>query len=351
VATVQQFPGPWILFAVSEASVPSSSGQGSGRETPGQELLLGLILPTWTTGDLRWRQLVEIAKEGEAAGFDSLWVTDHLLLPSTNAELRARAGSGVHPEAVAEPEGYLECFTVLTALATAVPRLRIGSLVACAGYRNPFLLAKIAETLDDVSDGRLVLGVGAGDSAGEHETMGLPMDAPVGRFEETLRILKMLFSGEGTDYDGSFYSVRAAPLIPRGPRQKGPPILIGTLNPRPRMRRIVAQYADIWNGWLGYTDASAEAARVQVEQIAGACREHGRDLGTLPLTTAVRVNIPGSGYLPAPGERPLSGSPEEMAEVLRGHAALGVQEVQVALTLGGPQGVRAFTPVIRELRR
>jgi alkanesulfonate monooxygenase SsuD/methylene tetrahydromethanopterin reductase-like flavin-dependent oxidoreductase (luciferase family) len=346
---VQRRPSLWILFAVSEG-VPSPAGGGSGRES-GRDLELGLVLPTWTTGALRWQPLLEIAREAEAAGFDALWVTDHLLLPSTNAELRARAGSSVHPDAVAEPEGYLECFTVLTAVAAAIPRLKLGSLVACTGYRNPFLLAKIAETLDEVCDGRLILGVGAGDSAGEHETIGLPTDSPVGRFEETLRILKMLFSGDSTDYHGAFHTMSGATLIPRGPRPKGPPILIGTLNPRPRMRRIVAQYADIWNGWLGYTDASAEAARVQLEQIARGCREHGRDLSTLSLTTAVRVNIPGSGYVPAPNERPLSGSPQEMADVLRGHAALGIEQVQVALTMGGPEGVRAFAPVIRELRR
>jgi len=313
-------------------------------------LQLGLILPTWTTGNLRWSDIVEIATAADAAGFDALWATDHLLLPSTNEELRLRAGAEIHPGAVAEPEGYLECFTVLAALATAFPRLELGTLVACTGYRNPFLLAKIAEALDEVSGGRLVLGLGAGDSAGEHQTMGLPTDSPVGRFEEALHIVRTLFHTGRIEYEGRFYSAHDAALVPRGPRPAGPPILIGTLNPKRRMRRIVAQYADIWNGWLGYTDASVDAARVQVEQITNACHEHGRDPASLVMTTAVRVNIPGSGYVPAPNERPLSGSPPEMAEVLHGHAALGITQVQVALTMGGAEGVRAFAPVIRELR-
>jgi alkanesulfonate monooxygenase SsuD/methylene tetrahydromethanopterin reductase-like flavin-dependent oxidoreductase (luciferase family) len=319
--------------------------------TSGRDLQLGLVVPTWTTGTLRWAEVLETAREAEAAGFDALWVTDHLLLPSTNAELRARAGAGVHPDAVEEPEGYLECFTVLTALATTVPRLTLGALVACTAYRNPLLLAKIAETLDEVSAGRLVLGLGAGDSAGEHRTMGLPTDSPVGRFEEAVRIVRSLLRDGRATHDGRFCAVHDAALVPRGPRPGGLPILIGTLNPRPRMRRIVAQYADVWNGWLAYTDASAEAARAQVEQVLAACREHGRDPRTLTLTTAVRVRLPGSGYLPAPGERPLSGTPAEMADVLRGHAALGVSQVQVALTMGGREGVRAFAPVIQELRR
>ena len=164
--------------------------------------------------------------------------------------------------------------------------------------------------MDAISGGRLVLGLGAGDSAGEHETMGLPTDSPVGRFEEALRVVRTLLREGHIDHSGTFYTVRDAVLIPRGPRPLGPPILIGTLNPRPRMRRIVAQYADVWNGWLGYTDASAAAGKHQSDQIVEACGEHGRDPSTLPRTVAVRVNLPGSGYLPAPGERPLPDRPK-----------------------------------------
>ncbi|MDQ6746605.1 MAG: LLM class flavin-dependent oxidoreductase [Candidatus Dormibacteraeota bacterium] len=316
----------------------------------GRDLKLGLVLPTWTTAGLRWSAVVAIAREAVAVGFDALWATDHLLLPSTNAELRERAGGAVRADAVAEPEGYMEVFTVLTAIAVEIPTVEIGTLVACTGYRNPVLLAKIAETLDEVSGGRFVLGLGAGDSGGEYETLGLAHDHPVGRFEEALQIVRGLLRDGEIDFQGTFHSAREVRLIPRGPRLSGPPILIGTLNPRQRMRRIVARYADIWNGWLGYTRASAEAAAEQWALVEQACREHGREPSTLQRTTAVRVAIPGSGYIPAPGEWPLQGSPEEMAEVLRGHARLGVSQVQVALTMGGVEGVRAFAPVIEALR-
>jgi alkanesulfonate monooxygenase SsuD/methylene tetrahydromethanopterin reductase-like flavin-dependent oxidoreductase (luciferase family) len=316
----------------------------------GRNLKLGLILPTWTTTTLRWSEVLDIAREAVAVGFDSLWATDHLLLPSTNAELRERAGGAVRAEAVAEPEGYMEVFTVLTAIAAEIPDVRIGTLVACTGYRNPVLLAKIAETLDEVSGGRFVLGLGAGDSAGEYETLGLPPDHPVGRFEEALQVVRGLLRDGEIDFQGTYHRAPGVKLIPRGPRPAGPPLLIGTLNPRPRMRRLVARYADVWNGWLGYTNASAEAAAEQWALIEQACLEHGRDPSTLVRTTAVRVAIPGSGYVPAPGEWPLQGSPQEMAEVLRGHAKLGVSEVQLALTMGGVEGVRAFAPVIEALR-
>jgi alkanesulfonate monooxygenase SsuD/methylene tetrahydromethanopterin reductase-like flavin-dependent oxidoreductase (luciferase family) len=320
------------------------------EEVSGRDLKLGLILPTWTTTSLSWSEVLEIAREAAAVGFDALWATDHLLLPSTNAELRERAGGAVRAGAVAEPEGYMEVFTLLTAIAVEIPKVEIGTLVACTGYRNPVLLAKIAETLDEVSGGRFVLGLGAGDSAGEYGTLGLPHDHPVGRFEEALQIVRSLLRDGEIDFEGTFHSAREVRLIPRGPRLTGPPILIGTLNPRPRMRRIVAQYADVWNGWLGYTRASAEAAAEQWALVEQACRDHGRDPSTLDRTTAVRVATTGSGYIAAPGEWPLQGSPEEMAGVLSGHARLGVSQVQVALTMGGVEGVRAFAPVIEALR-
>jgi alkanesulfonate monooxygenase SsuD/methylene tetrahydromethanopterin reductase-like flavin-dependent oxidoreductase (luciferase family) len=317
---------------------------------PADKLRLGLVLPTWTTTDLRWSQVIDIAGTAAEVGFDALYVSDHLLLPSNNAELKRRAGVDFPDDPDVEQEGYMECFTVLAALAVAVPRLQLGSLVASTAYRNPGLLAKMAVTIDDISGGRLVLGLGSGDSEGEHLTFGFPHEQRVGRFEETLQILRSLFRSESTEFEGAHHTMRAARLLPAGPRPGGPPILIGTLNPRPRMRRLIAQYADIWNGWLGYTDAGVESAATQLQIIEDACREHGRDPNTLVATTAVRGAMPGSGYVPRSDERPLAGTPREMAETLRGHARLGIAEVQVALTMGGPEGVRAFAPVIEELR-
>jgi alkanesulfonate monooxygenase SsuD/methylene tetrahydromethanopterin reductase-like flavin-dependent oxidoreductase (luciferase family) len=326
-------------------------GPGSRPSVPPDQLRIGLILPTWTTTDLRWLEVLQIAHEAADVGFDALYVTDHFLLPSNNAEMKRRAGVEFADDPAVALEGYLECFTVLAALAAEVPKLALGSLVACTGYRNPGLLAKIAVTLDDISGGRLVLGLGAGDSQGEHLTFGFPYEQPVGRFEETLQVLRALRSQDSLDYEGTHLHLRGMRLLPPAPRPEGPPILIGTLNPGPRMRRLVAKYADIWNGWLGYTDASAESAATQLQIIEDACREHGRDPLTLLATTAVRGAIPGSGYVPRPDERPLAGPPSQMAETLRGHARLGVAEVQVALTMGGVEGVRAFAPVIEELRQ
>src|SRR6266849_8197143 len=166
---------------------------------PPEKLRLGLILPTWTTTDLRWPELLEVARSAAEAGFDALYVADHLLLPSNNAELKRRAGVDFPDDPEVELEGYMECFSVLAALAVAIPNIAIGSLVASTGYRNPGLMAKMAVTIDDISGGRLVLGLGAGDSEGEHLTFGFPHEQRVGRFEEALRITRDLFSKDTLD--------------------------------------------------------------------------------------------------------------------------------------------------------
>ena len=325
------------------------AGRASPPVSP-DRLRLGLVLPTWTTNDVRWSEVLDIAGVAAEVGFDALYVSDHLLLPSNNAELKRRAGVDFPDDPEVELEGYMECFTTIAALAVAIPRLELGSFVASTGYRNAGLLAKMAVTIDDISGGRLVLGLGSGDSEGEHRTFGFPTEQRVGRFEEALQITKKLFANELVDFDSRHHQLQGVKLLPGARRKGGPRIMIGTLNPKARMQRLVAQYADIWNGWLGYTDASPESAETQLRIIDGACVEHGRDPNSLMATTAVRGAMPGSGYTPRPDENPLQGPPRQMAETLRGHAKLGIAEVQVALTMGGPEGVRAFAPVIEELR-
>src|SRR5438034_4897681 len=123
---------------------------------PADKLRIGLVLPTWTTTDMRWSEGFEIAGTAAEVGFDALYVSDHLLLPSNNAELKRRAGVDFPDDPDIELEGYMECFTVLAALAVAIPRLALGSFVASTGYRNPGLMAQMAVTIDDISDGRLV---------------------------------------------------------------------------------------------------------------------------------------------------------------------------------------------------
>src|SRR5205823_14622110 len=136
----------WPMFAATRPSVPAD------------KLRIGLILPTWTTTDVRWSEVFEIAGTAAEVGFDALYVSDHLLLPSNNAELKRRAGVDFPDDPDIELEGYMECFTVLAALAVAIPRLALGSFVASTGYRDPGLLARMAVSIADISDGRPGLG-------------------------------------------------------------------------------------------------------------------------------------------------------------------------------------------------
>jgi alkanesulfonate monooxygenase SsuD/methylene tetrahydromethanopterin reductase-like flavin-dependent oxidoreductase (luciferase family) len=314
---------------------------------------VGLDLPTWTTdaeGDnARWIDVLRVADAAVSVGFDSLWVPDHMLLDSAEAELRRRAGAELVEDAGDAPEGFLECFSIIAALASEFPTVELGSLVACSGFRNPALTAKVAATIDEISGGRFILGIGAGDSEAELTTFGFLSDHPVSRFEEALIIIRGLLHHREFDFQGSFYQVRNARLRPRSPRPSGPPILIGTLNPRPRMQRLVAQYADIWNAWLAYGDSWPGSLGLQQQIIDHACHEHGRDPKTLERTAGVSVLLPGSDLRPAQGEKPLSGPPEEIAQALLGHFRAGLTHVQVILSPTTPDAVRAFGSVLDAL--
>src|SRR5713101_5002624 len=150
-----------------------------------------------------------VAQQAEADGFDSIWLPDHFFYRNPNELTR----------------GIWECWTVLSALAEATRRVEIGTLVACNSFRHPAILAKMATTLDEVSRGRLILGVGAGWNEPEYHAFGLPFHHRVDRFEETLQILKPLLREGHVDFAGQYYQARSYEIVPRGPRAEGPPLL------------------------------------------------------------------------------------------------------------------------------
>jgi probable F420-dependent oxidoreductase len=243
----------------------------------------------------------------EAANLDSIWVYDHLLYRWPG-----------HPA-----DGIWECWTMLSALAEATQRVQIGTLVACTQFRNPALTAKMASTLDEVSGGRLILGLGAGWHQPEFEAFGFPFDHRVSRFEEALGIIAPLLREGRVDFSGTYFSVRDCELIPRGPRAGGLPLLVA--GKRPRMLRLVARYADSWNtAW----HSGPAAARNAIAEMHAACIAEGRSPATLSLTVSVPVAFPELGGVSSRGEY-LSGPPSAIAETLRGFEELGVQHVMV----------------------
>lgn len=251
------------------------------------------------------------AQQAEADGFDSIWVPDHLFYRRPD-----------------EPTlGIWECLTMLSALAEATQRVEIGTLVLCTSFRNPAILAKTATALDEISDGRLVLGIGAGWNEPEYNAFGLPFDHRVDRFEEAVQIIKPLLREGRVDFDGKYYQARDCEDLPRGPRVSGPPLLVG--GEGPRMLKLTARYGDMWNtGYMGEPETMAEP----LARIHAACDKEGRDPATLGITALIGLWFP--ELLPEKPtflENPLIGAPEHIADAMRGYADLGVQHIMFQL--------------------
>lgn len=212
-----------------------------------------------TDQNLPWETTLELWTRFEELGFDSAWVCDHYQQPS-------------------RPEGpYFEGWTLLAALAACTERIRIGVLVTSNTFRHPALLAKEAVTVDHVSGGRLELGLGAGWYEPEHRAFGLPFPEPaevVGRFREAVQIVDLLLRQDVTTFDGRYYTLRDAPSRPSPIQHPRPPLTLGAH--RPKMLRIVAEYADRWNSH-GTLDEIRNRNAILDEQ----CAAVGRDPATI----------------------------------------------------------------------
>jgi probable F420-dependent oxidoreductase len=278
---------------------------------------VGLVLPL---AEYPWRQpsygeIRALALQAEDSGFDSVWVFDHLLFR----------------DAQGPSEGIWESWTVLSALAEATDRVELGTLVLCTAFRNPAVLAKMAVTLDEVSRGRLVLGLGCGWHAPEFEAFGIPFDHRVDRFEEALQIILALLRTGRADFSGRHHRLQNGELRPHGPRPGGPPVLVGARGPR--MTALAARYADLWNAcWFG-SPASAEESLARVRET---CRREGRDPATLGITLGVNVRVEDGTRIDADGTAPpptdiLSGSPQDVAHGLLTYESLGVDHLVLNL--------------------
>jgi alkanesulfonate monooxygenase SsuD/methylene tetrahydromethanopterin reductase-like flavin-dependent oxidoreductase (luciferase family) len=264
---------------------------------------VGITLPPFRP----WRELRPLVETIEAVGLDSIWMVDHLTL---------RFPTQTIPTA--------ECWSIVSALAAATRRVELGTLVSCTGYRNPAVLAKIAVTVDEISNGRLIVGLGAGWHEPEYLAFGLPFDHRAGRFDEAFAIIRGLLREGRVDVAGQYYQAPDCVLSPRSDRPSGPPIMVAASGKR--MLRLTAQYADWWNGcWYG-SPADVAGPRAAVD---AACQVVGRDPATLRRTAGVRLDLPDHTGGFAPGRKPpITESPAAIAELLRGFAAEGIAHVQ-----------------------
>jgi alkanesulfonate monooxygenase SsuD/methylene tetrahydromethanopterin reductase-like flavin-dependent oxidoreductase (luciferase family) len=272
-----------------------------------------------------------VAQQAEADGFDSIWLPDHLFYRNPGEPTR----------------GIWECWTVLSALAEATRRVEIGTLVACNSFRHPTILAKMATTLDEVSHGRLILGVGAGWNEPEYHAFGLPFDHRVDRFEEALQILKPLMREGYIDFAGHYYEAKNCEIVPRGPRPQGPPLMV--VADKPRMLKLTAQYADLWNtGYMGKPETLADRR----SRIEAACREIRRDPRTLGVTALIGLWYPDlQTNKPKFFDNPLTGTVEEIALAMRGYKELGVEHLMFQCEPYTLEARRRVTEAVHLYRR
>jgi alkanesulfonate monooxygenase SsuD/methylene tetrahydromethanopterin reductase-like flavin-dependent oxidoreductase (luciferase family) len=291
-------------------------------------LKIGLHLPE-TERIAPWTDLAAMCRMAEDIGMDSIWVPDHLLYRSEGEETN----------------GPWECWSIISAVAAVTTRVEIGPLVLCTSFRNPALIAKMAATVDEISGGRLILGLGAGWNELEYRAYGFPYDHRASRFAEAFTIIRKLLREGYVDFDGEFYQARECELRPRGPRPAGPPLMIGSRGDR--MLRETLPYVDAWNSWgLWYGNRPEGLAALQ-EQIDSVCREIGRDPAEIEHTTTLFIQLPGGESTYGP---PFKGTPEELATYIRSFADQGVSHVQVLLDPNTVESVEAFAPVIELLR-
>ena len=271
---------------------------------------------------------------GEQVGFDSVWVGDHLL----------------YRDEVNGARGPWEAWTTLAGIAAATSRIAIGPLVACTSFHNPTMLAKLAGTVDEISGGRLILGLGAGWNETEYRAYGFPFDRRVARFAEAFTIIRSLLRDGKVDFAGEFYSARDCELVPR-PRPGGPPLMVGSIGER--MLALTVPYVDSWNAWYNWTDNRPEGVAPLRAKVDAACTAAGRKPGDVERTVAVLVRLPGATGVretdPSKKVAPLAGSPEDIAEGLRAYAREGIGHVQLVIDPITEASISALAPVLHTL--
>ncbi|MFC0082651.1 LLM class F420-dependent oxidoreductase [Aciditerrimonas ferrireducens] len=258
----------------------------------------------WPTTGQSWEDLLACAQDAEELGYQGVWVADHFM----------PAGGDL-----ARPT--LECWAVLAGLAVAVPRVRLGSLVCSVTYRHPAVLANQAASVDQLSGGRLVLGIGAGWQENEHRAYGIDFpDAQerLERLEEACQVLRLLLDQPRADFHGRHYRLVDAPSEPK-PRQAHLPLLVGGGGER-RTLRIVARCADEWNTWGTPEVLAAKGAVLDAH-----CEALGRDPASIRRSAQVLVDL--GGRSPTDGRMPtVTGSASELQDLLARYEAAGVGE-------------------------
>ena len=267
----------------------------------------------WPNMNRPFSEVQELAHTIERDGWDGMWYADHYM-PNT-------------PDGETISGDVLECFSVLAGLAASVPRIRLGSLVSPTTVHHPAVLANRAATIDQMSNGRFVLGLGAGWQVNEHRAYGIDLMEPkdrVTRFGEAIEIISRLLREPRVNFAGKYYTIIDAPCEPK-PVQQPLPLLVGTGSPR--MLRFAARYAQEWNTWGTPTTTPAV-----VERLLVACEKENRDPATVYKTTQALVyivedvNAVENVRAKVPEGRSIVGTADQLVEIISEYQKIGFDE-------------------------
>jgi alkanesulfonate monooxygenase SsuD/methylene tetrahydromethanopterin reductase-like flavin-dependent oxidoreductase (luciferase family) len=296
---------------------------------------IGVQLPE-VEWEVPFDELIVMAKTAESVGFDSLWLGDHLLYDLHVGD-----------------RGPWEVWTSLAAIAASTTTIHLGPLVASTSFHAPAMLAKQAATVDAISDGRLILGLGAGWNRREYDAFGFPYDHRVSRFAEAFTIVRTLLREGSIDFHGEFYDLDRCVLHPRA-RPEGPPLMVGSVGPR--MLDISLPHVDSWNIWWSQYGNTVEGFRSEKQRVDERIAALGRT-GEIVATAAVAVQLDG-GVGRQMGDdndfdrvRPLTGSPDELADQLREFEAAGAAHVQLVVDPITRQSIEWLADVLAAFRR
>jgi alkanesulfonate monooxygenase SsuD/methylene tetrahydromethanopterin reductase-like flavin-dependent oxidoreductase (luciferase family) len=298
-------------------------------------LEIGVLLLAGQTGSerttLRWTEIRELALRAEAIGLDTVWSPDELLWRQKDRL----------------PIGFWEGVAMAGALAATTTRIKVGTFVLSALHRNPGITAKAVETLDEISGGRFVFGLGAGHAEpGQAHAFGLPQDHVYERFEEALEIIVPLLREGRSTFAGRYHVARDLDQTPRGPRPGAIPIMIAAHGPKGY--RHAARVADIWSCYAQeHSDVGELGPRVVAFEAA--CTEVGRDPGTVGRSAGVTVApLAKTGYVGMYGTA-ISGSPERIADASRTFRAAGFTQLEFMLEPQSMAALDAMAPVLEIL--
>ncbi len=304
-----------------------------------RNLKLGLVLPLYEDPETgrphRWDELRAMAVLAEDIGFDTVWVPDELLW-------RVEDWPG--------PRGWWECVAMTGAVAEATERIEVGTWVLSANQRNPGITVRAVETLDEISNGRFVFGLGAGSGDSEAKAFGLPLDHVVSRFEDSLEIIMPMLRTGRADHDGPYHQATDLESRPRGPRSGAIPLMIGAGGPR--TTALAARHADIWSYYAQERSDDPGEFAPRIQQLEAACEKIGRDPATIGRSAGIFVEpAEATGSQAAGFGVPIRGSADQIADALHAFTEVGVTQIECVPWPATIATLEAMRPVVERLDR